>query len=224
MDLLTALTAARARAAATPAEPAAWAALAELLDIADRGALDADAGFALAVDRWDALTHLVTLAPTAPHLRAQISCIAALTTRARDRGQPDLAVALCRDQLVAARLAMRVDATPEPAAEALADAAQTVAEDALRRLDRDDAIAAFSLLLEALYTLAQRTGRPAYALRIAGVHLHLGCQLPDPEAARRALLAARDVLDKLDAAGLRHPVQAQVRAEVDERLAALQGS
>ncbi|MFN7145477.1 MAG: hypothetical protein ACK4YP_17010, partial [Myxococcota bacterium] len=79
-------------------------------------------------------------------------------------------------------------------------------------------------MLEALYTLAQRTGRPEYALRIAGVHLHLAAHLRDEEAARRSLLAARDLLDRLDAAGLSHPVQAQVRAEVEERLAASRGS
>ncbi len=224
MDLLAALTVARARVAAAPDDPAAWGALASLLEVADRGALDADAGYALAVDRWDALTRLVALAPTAEHLRAQVTWIGALVPRARARGHGDLVLALHREQLVAARLWMRVDRAPEPAATALAAAAEALAEDAMARGDRDAATAALTALLEALYTLAQRTGRPEYALRIAGVHLHLACQLEDAAEARRALGVARDLLDKLDAAGLDHPVQAQVRAEVEARLAALDGA
>jgi len=73
MDLLEALTTARARAAAAPADASTWLTLADVLEVADQGALDADAGFQLAVDRWDALTRVATLVPTIANLRAQVT-------------------------------------------------------------------------------------------------------------------------------------------------------
>ncbi|MES2643901.1 MAG: hypothetical protein V4850_30715 [Myxococcota bacterium] len=223
MDLLATLTAARARATSTPDDPAAWAALADVLQVADRGALDADAGFQLGVDRWDALTRVATLAPTVDHLRAQVTCIAALATRARARGFGDMAVAMARDQLAAARVWLRLDPTPD-AATHLVQASQVVAEDALTRGDTPDAALALVAMLDGLHVLAQRTGKPEYALQIAGVHLHLAGVAGDPEAERACLLAARDVLDQLDAAGLSHPVQTQVRDQVEARLLAVDGS
>lgn len=224
MDLLTTLTAARRRAADAPHDPSAWLGLAELLEVADRGALDADAAFVLAVDRSEALARLVALVPTAEHLRAQVTSLAALAPRARERGHRDVAAELHREGMVAARLWMRVDRAPEPAAAALVDAARGAAEHALAMGDRDAAAAAFTAMLEGLYLLAHRTGRPEHALRLAGVHLHLAAQLAGEGEARQQLLRARDLLDQLDAAGLSHPVQADVRAEVEERLAALAGT
>jgi hypothetical protein len=119
---------------------------------------------------------------------------------------------------------MRVESDPEPAAAALLDAAQLLAEHALAVADRDTAVTALTAMLEALYLLAHRAGRPEHVLRLAGAHLHLATQLDDAAEVRRQLATARDLLDRLDAAGLSHPVQAQVRAEVEERLGALDGS
>lgn len=223
MDLLATLTAARARATSTPDDPAAWAALADVLQVADRGALDADAGFQLGVDRWDALTRVALLAPTVDHLRAQVTCIAALATRARDRGFADMAVAMARDQAAAARVWQRLDPASH-AATHLVHASQVVAEDALLRGDTADAALALVAMLEGLHVLAHRTGKPEYALQIAGVHLHLAGIAGDPEAERACLLAAREVLDQLDAAGLSHPVQTQVREQVEARLLAADGN
>ena len=221
MDLLRTLQAARARAAANPEDPAAWFVLAEVLDVADRGALDADAGFQLAVDRWEALTRLATLAPTADHLGLQVTCLASLSGRARDRGHADLAVAMAREQAAAARVWMRVASEPDVAAKLLVQAGQSLAEHGMARRDSADAAAGLVHMLEALHVLARRSGRPEYALQLAGVHLHLS-RLAG-EGARTHLVAARDLLDKLDAAGLSHPVQAEVRAEVEERLRAVDG-
>lgn len=223
MDLLATLTAARARATTAPDDPAAWAALADVLQVADRGALDADAGFQLAVDRWDALTRVATLAPTVDNLRAQVTCIAALATRARDRGFGDMAVAMAQEQVAAARVWQRLDPAPDAAATHLVHAAQVVAEDALGRNDPADAALALVAMLDGLHVLA-RSGKPEYALQIAGVHLHLAGVAGAPEAERACLLAAREVLDQLDAAGLRHPVQTQVREQVEARLVALDGN
>jgi hypothetical protein len=228
MDLLETLTTARARAAAAPSDAAAWLALADVLEVADRGALDADAGFQLAVDRWDALTRVAMLMPTIANLRAQVTCVALLSRRATDRGHPDLAVAMAREQAEAAhtwlRLALRTkDPAPEDAAKLLVGGAQTDAEHFLARGEGDDAALALVMMLAGLHTLAQRTGRPEHALQIAGVHLHLSGVAKAPEGARVHLTSARDVLDKLDAAGLTHPVQAQVREQVEARLRALDG-
>ncbi|MDP2304800.1 MAG: hypothetical protein Q8P18_02075 [Pseudomonadota bacterium] len=217
MDLLGTLRAARARAAATPQDPAAWASLAEVLDVADRGALDADAGFQLGVDRWEALTRVAALAPTVDHLRAQVLCIAALAARARGRGFAEMAVAMAKEQAAAARVWQRLDPSPAAAAQ-LVQASQVVAEDALARGATAEAAVALVGMLEGLHVLGERTGKPEYALQIAGVHLHLAGVAGDPEAERACLLAAREVLDRLDAAGLRHPVQAQVREQVEARL------
>lgn len=224
MDLLRTLTAARSRAAAAPQDPGAWAALAEVLQVADRGALDPDAGFQLAVDRWEALSQLVTLAPTAENLRAQVTCLSALSTRARNRGHADLAVALRAEQFAAARVWQRIDPAPEAAAALLVEGAQSVAEAALARGDREDAVPALVAMLEGLHMLAERTGKPEYTLQLAGVHLHLATVIDDAEAARALLLAARVLLDTLDAAGLAHPVQAQVRQQVEARLLEMEGT
>jgi hypothetical protein len=221
MDLLRALTDARAHAAAHPLDPAAWAALADVLAIADREARDADAAFQLAIDRWEALDRLVALAPREEHLRVQVPWIGAVADRAVERGLHELAESLYGEQVVAARVWMRVAADPVPAATALAGAAERVAIAATARDDSPTAVTALTALLEGLYTLAERTGRPEYVLRIAGVHLHLSDHLPDPAAQRTALDLALAALDRLAAAGLSHPVQAEVRQQVETRLAEL---
>ncbi len=223
MDLLRTLTDARTRASATPDEPAAWAALADVLDVADRGALDAEAGFQLGLDRWEALTRLATLAPNLGNLRAQTTCIAAMAARARARGFADMAVAMARDQVAAARVWLRLDPAPEAAATLLLQGAQVVAEHALAHGDNGDAALALVSMLEGLHPLAERTGRPEYALQIAGVHLHLAGVTDDPAAQRLHLETGRELLDKLDAAGLDHPVQRQVRSQVEARLLVLAG-
>jgi hypothetical protein len=223
MDLLTTLTAARARVAASPEDPAAWLALSDVLEVAIRGALDEDASFVLDMDRAEALSRVVTLLPTAAYLRAQVGHLGGLAGRAAGRGHTDVAWELRREQVAAARVWMRVERVAD-AEEALVTAAEALAEGAMARGDREAAAGAFAAMLEGLYALAHRTGRPTYALRLAGVHLHLACQLDDTTAARRSLTAARDILDRLEAAGLSHPVQAQVRAEVEERWVALEGS
>ena len=222
-DLLTALADARARVAAQPENPAAWLALAEILRVADLGARDRDAAFALAGDRWDALCRLAALQPTADNLAGQVQWGLAVAHRAEGRGDHEVALGVRRECCLAARVWMYADPAPERAAELLLGAASQVAEVAITRGERVEAARSLGLALEAAHLLAARTGRPEHALRIAGLRLHLATVCA-PEGVRGHLLAAREVLDRLDAAGLTHPVQAQVRAEVEARLVGLEGS
>lgn len=208
---------AKARVSKSPDDAAAWIALVQTMD-AEVRSLDPQKVWEAAVDRWTALDRIAELAPSEEWMTTRAEHFGWMASVCARSGRPELAAELGMRELAALRALLPHSGDLEAVARQMIPRAHKLAEAAEAADAGPQAAAALEHMLMALYVLAESTGKPEYALQLAGVHVHASIYARDLDAQAAHLEQALGLIGRLEEAGLRHPLQEAIKRDARDKL------